>query len=280
MTLLRRAGTPGLDGVTVSVDPATEPADLGGPGWHWISFEARTLAQGATLRRPGDAREAALIVLEGSVRLQADGRTYGEVGSRASVFEPVPAPVLLISPGTSVELEALSACHVAIAAAPAGDLRLSRLIEPETMRVESRSSGRTARTVRHLLPPDAEAGRLILVEVITPGGNWSSYPPHKHDVEDQPRESLLEELYHFRFSKPQGFALQRVYTTDRSLDEALAPGDGDVVLVPRGYHPVGAAAGYDCYYLNVMAGPTRLWHFTIDPDHTWLMDWDPGSSQQ
>ena len=189
----------------------------------------------------------------------------------------MPAAVVLVEPGAPLEIEALGPARIAIAAVPAGDLRETRLIEPASMRVEARGSGNTARTVRHLLPPDASAGRLILVEVLTPGGNWSSYPPHKHDTEDQPRESLLEELYYYRFAKPQGFASQRVYTTDRSLDETLTPMDGDAVLVPRGYHPVGVPAGYDCYYLNVMAGPTRLWHFTLDPDHAWLMDWDPNA---
>jgi 5-deoxy-glucuronate isomerase len=113
--------------------------------------------------------------------------------------------------------------------------------------------------------------------VVTPGGNWSSYPPHKHDTNDPPRERQLEELYYYRFRRPRGFAFQRVYTADRSLDEAITPMDGDAVLVPRGYHPVGVPAGYDCYYLNVMAGPIREWRFTIDPDHEWLMDWNPNA---
>jgi 5-deoxy-glucuronate isomerase len=281
MTSLHRvAAEPGLDGSTISVDPAGEPPGLGGSGWSWISFSAHRLTPGATIRRPGDEREVAVVVLEGSVRIAAGGRDYGEVGNRTSVFEAVPAPVLLVSPGVAFEVEARTPTSVAIAAAPGGELRETRLIEPSTMRVEVRSSGQTERTVRHLLPPEAAAGRLILVEVLTPGGNWSSYPPHKHDVEDQPRESLLEELYYYRFARPQGFAFQRVYTGDRSLDEALTPMDGDVVLVPRGYHPVGVPAGYDCYYLNVMAGPTRLWHFTIDPDHDWLMDWAPGNQSR
>ena len=273
--LLRRAGFPGIDGATVRVDPSTEPAGLGGVGWHWISFAAHELVPGATLSRSGDDREVGVVVLEGSVRLRAGGRVFGEVGSRASVFEPIPAPVLLVEPGASLEIAALSPARIALAGAPGGDLRTTRLIESSSIRVEARGSGQTARTVRHLLPPDAAAGRLILVEVVTPGGNWSSYPPHKHDVEDQPRESQLEELYYYRFAQPQGWAFQRVYSADRSLDEAATPMDGDAVLVPRGYHPVGAPAGYDCYYLNVMAGPTRLWHFSVDPDHAWLMDWDP-----
>jgi 5-deoxy-glucuronate isomerase len=275
--LLRRAAAPGADGATVTIDPSTESDGLGGVGWRWIAFSAHELASGAMVNRPGDLREVGLIVLEGTVRVRAGGRVFGEVGSRASVFEPISAPVVLVEPGVSIAIEALGAARIAFAAAPGGDLRETRLIEPASMRVEARGSGQTERIVRHLLPPEAAAGRLILVEVLTPGGNWSSYPPHKHDVEDQPHESQLEELYYYRFAKPQGFAFQRVYTADRSLDEALTPMDGDVVLVPRGYHPVGAPAGYDCYYLNVMAGPTRLWHFTLDPDHAWLMDWNPSA---
>jgi 5-deoxy-glucuronate isomerase len=120
------------------------------------------------------------------------------------------------------------------------------------------------------------AGRLIAVEAYTPGGHWSSYPPHKHDTDDPPRESQLEELYFYRFARPTGFAFQRVYTADGSLDETMTATDGDVILVPRGYHVVGAAAGYSTWYLNVMAGPRRVWRFTVDPDHAWLMDWDPG----
>jgi len=161
-----------------------------------------------------------------------------------------------------------------VAGAPGGRVHRTALVRPEAIYVESRGEGQTARRIHHLLPPTAEAGRLIAFEVFTPGGNWSSYPPHKHDTEDPPTEARLEEIYFYRFAKPQGFAFQRVYTPDGALDESLAPGDGDIVLVPSGFHPVAAAAGYDCYYLNVMAGPNRVWNFTLDPDHAWLMNWD------
>jgi 5-deoxy-glucuronate isomerase len=275
--LHRRASSPGPGGVTIRVEPATEPADLGGAGWHWISFSAHALEAGASIARPGDDREVGVVVLEGSVRAEAGGRSFGEVGSRASVFEPMPPPVLLVEPGRPIEIAALGRATIALAAAPGGDIKTTRLIEPAAMRVEARSAGQTARTVRHLLPPEAPAGRLIIVEVLTPGGNWSSYPPHKHDTNDPPRECLLEELYYYRFRRPQGFAFQRVYTRDRSLDESITPMDGDAVLVPRGYHPVGLPAGYDGYYLNVIAGPIREWRFTLDPDHEWLMDWDPNA---
>jgi len=115
--------------------------------------------------------------------------------------------------------------------------------------------------------PDFPADRLHVVEVWTPGGNWSSYPPHKHE-HDVDGEAQLEETYYYRLRDPgRGFAIQRVYTTDRSLDESVAARDGDLVLVPRGFHTVSAPPGYEVYYLNVMAGPRREWKVTFDPDH-------------
>jgi 5-deoxy-glucuronate isomerase len=119
---------------------------------------------------------------------------------------------------------------------------------------------------------DRPAESLLVTEVLTPGGNWSSYPPHKHDTDNLPSESYLEETYYHRTARREGFAVQMVYTDDRSLNEALQLRDGDVVLVPRGYHPVVAGPGYDLYYLNVMAGPHRRWLVTTDSDHRWQVD--------
>ena len=132
-------------------------------------------------------------------------------------------------------------------------------------------NGSNARHIRNVLPEDAEAESLLVVEVITPGGHWSSYPPHKHDRDALPDESYLEETYYHRLKPAQGFAFQRIYTDDRSLDETLTVSDGDVVLVPKGYHSSPRAHGYELYYLNVMAGPKRVWRFHNDPAHEWLM---------
>ena len=258
-------------------DGATQRLTAADAAWDWIGFSAHRLAPGQAIERPGDGQEVGVVVVEGHVAIQAGASRFPSVGSRASVFEGPPAPVVLVVAGEPVAIQAATAATVLVASAPAGDPVATRLIEPATMRVEERGHGQTARRIHHLLPPDQPASRLILVEVFTPGGNWSSWPPHKHDTEDQPRESRLEELYYYRFERPQGFALARVYSADRDLDQAMAPMDGDVVLVPRGFHPVGMPAGYDGYYLNVMAGPTRLWNFTLDPDHAWLMDWSPAA---
>jgi 5-deoxy-glucuronate isomerase len=270
-TLLRRAIAPAPD------DGATQRITTRDAGWRYVEFVAHSLGRGQGFHRSPDEQEVAVIVQEGAARVRVGRTAFGSVGSRTGVFEGPPAPVVLAQPGQELEVSAESDAAVLVASAPGGEVRRTALVDPGSMRVEHRGEGSTARTVHHLLSPDAEAGRLILVEVFTPGGNWSSYPPHKHDTEDQPRESYLEELYYYRFARTQGFAFARVYTADRALDESMAPGDGDVVLVPRGYHPVGMPAGYDGYYLNVMAGPTRLWHFTLDPDHAWLMNWDPAA---
>ena len=220
-------------------------------------------------------KELAVIVLEGHADVVAGGRSYPDLGSRATVFDGVPPPVLLLEPGTTVEIESRTEATIIIADAPEAEARHTRLIEPGDIHVETRGSGITERTIHHLLPPNEPAGRLILFEVFTPGGNWSSYPPHKHDTEEPPREAYLEELYYYRFKRPEGWGFARVYTPERDLDASFAPVDSDVLLIPRGYHPFGAPAGYDAYYLNVMAGPNRAWHFTVDPDHAWLMNWDP-----
>jgi 5-deoxy-glucuronate isomerase len=255
-----------------AIDPASA-------GWEYIDVAAYRLRPGQRVARPADDRERLVLVLEGHARVQVGADDLGSIGSRTTVFDGPPAPVILVAPGTPVGLVAETDALVIVAAAPGGPVEVTRLIAPHDVLVEVRGSGQTERRIHHLLPPGGEAGRLIAFEVFTPGGNWSSYPPHKHDTEDPPVEARLEELYFYRFAKPQGFAFQRVYTSDGTLDEAMTPRDCDLVLVPRGYHPVGAPAGYDCYYLNIMAGPNRAWHFTIDPDHAWLMDWNPAAPQ-
>ena len=265
--LLRRAAAPGPDGLIVAVDP-------GSAGWEFAELAIYRLHPEQRATRQVDGRERLVLVLEGRAAVRAGEIDFGVVGSRQTVFDGPPPPVILVEPGRALEVTAVTDTLVAVAAAPGGPVQRTTLIQPEDILVEERGSGQTARRIHHLLPPAAEAGRLIAFEVFTPGGNWSSYPPHKHDTENPPIEARLEEIYFYRFALPQGFAFQRVYTPDLTLDESLAPGDGDIVLVPAGFHPVGAAAGYDCYYLNVMAGPNRAWNFTLDPDHAWLMNWD------
>jgi 5-deoxy-glucuronate isomerase len=263
--LLRRAALPDSTGRIVAVDPASA-------GWTYLGLAVHRLRPDQSLHRVPDDREVLVLVLEGRAGVRAGERDFGVIGSRASVFDGPPPPVVLAGPLTPIEVIARSEALIAVASAPAGPVQRTALIGPAEIRIETRGSGRTERRVHHLLPPEVDAGRLIVFETFTPGGNWSSYPPHKHDTEDPPNEAQLEEIYFYRFAAPAGFAFQRVYTPDRAIDESLAPGDGDLVLVPAGYHPVAAAPGYACYYLSVMAGPNRTWNITVDPDHARLTD--------
>jgi 5-deoxy-glucuronate isomerase len=187
-----------------------------------------------------------------------------------------------LPPRTSFTLTAATGgrgAEVALCFAPARTGATARLLPGSAITPETRGSGACERVVHPILMGAAEneAESLLVTEVLTPAGNWSSYPPHKHDRDALPEESYLEETYYHRIDPPQGFVVQRVYSDDRSLDETLAVRDGEVVLVPRGYHPVGAPAGYRSYYLNVMAGPHRTWVFHNDPDHEWLLTASPAA---
>ncbi len=237
-------------------------------GWTYVGFETYRLPAGASVARHQEGREACLVLVSGHARIRAGGQDFGRIGGRASPFDGSPWSVYVpAGAGWQVESEG---CELAVCTAPADGHLPARLIPPEAVGEETRGKGTNIRHVRNILPVSAAAESLLVVEVITPGGHWSSYPPHKHDVNDPPRETALEETYYHRLQRPGGFAVQRVYTDDRELDETIAVGDGDVVLVPRGYHPVGAPHGYDLYYLNVMAGPVRDWKFTMAPEHAWL----------
>ena len=239
-------------------------------GWRYVGFETRSLKKGARSELETGEREVCAVILSGKARIAADGFDSGVIGERRNVFDGLPWSVYL-PPHTHATIEAASDCEVALGSAPATGRLKARVIRPDDVEAFIRGKGSNARFIRNILPEAAEAESLLVVEVITPAGNWSSYPPHKHDRDALPDESYLEETYYHRLRPPQGFAFQRVYTDDRSLDETLTVGDGDVVLVPRGYHPVGAPHGYDLYYLNVMAGPKRVWRFHNDPAHEWLM---------
>jgi 5-deoxy-glucuronate isomerase len=246
-------------------------------GWTHVGFRAIRLAAGERETITTGARELCLVVLSGRVDVTVGGICYAGLGTRGSVFDPV-SPAAVYVPGqTRVEIDAAGATEVALCTAPADTQhRDVRVIDPQTMRRSVRGQGSNTRHICDILPhDDPTAAHLLVVEVITPAGHSSSYPPHKHDVEAPPGETQLEETYYHRLNPPQGFAFQRVYTDDRSLDEACAVENHDVVMVPRGYHPVVAPHGYDLYYLNVMAGPNRFWVFRNDPAHEWMLNKPP-----
>ena len=233
-------------------------------GWRYVGFEVVHLEPGDAWRRETGDREACLVWLAGACNVETEGLRWRDVGGRRDVFDG-PPQALYVPPRAWVKLVATLRTEIAVGYAPAKTGAKARRLTQA--RVEIRGAGAMERRIHHILMGDEEAEALLVTEVLTPAGHWSSYPPHKHDENAPPRETQLEETYYHRLRDERGFALQRVYTADRSLDEAVAARDGDLVLVPRGYHTVSAAPGYDLYYLNVMAGPVRRWCVTFDPDH-------------
>jgi 5-deoxy-glucuronate isomerase len=261
--LLVRKHAPDAAGTVLEVTPQSA-------GWDHVGFRVVELAAGQAAQGGAAGREACLVVLSGTADISVGDARFLGLGGRASVFEDK-APGAVYAPGGAAwTVTAATAVELAICTAPATGAGTPREIAAAAMSREVRGVGTNTRHVRNILPETEPAESLLVVEVITPGGNWSSYPPHKHDTSTPLEETALEETYYHRLNPPQGFAFQRVYTDDRSLDQTMAVEDGDVVMVPRGYHPVGAPHGYDLYYLNVMAGPKRQWIFRNDPAHDWI----------
>jgi 5-deoxy-glucuronate isomerase len=261
--LLLKSHAPDASGLVHRVTPESA-------GWTHVGFELWRLQPGQRLERPAGERETCLVLLGGRAEIAAGRQVWEDVGSRAGPFDGKPASVYLpwhlpwaVTARGEVEL--------AVCTAPGGGDYQARLIPPEAVVASTRGRASNTRHVHDILPEGAPAHSLLVVEVITPGGCWSSYPSHKHDQDNLPEESQLEEVYYHRFNPPQGFGFQRVYTDDRTLDVAMAIEDGDLTLVPKGYHPCAAAHGYDLYYLNVMAGPKRTWKFNTEKAHRWLL---------
>jgi len=262
MSLLVKAKRSGREIVSVTPQSA---------GWKYVGFAAYRLGPGETITLATDALERCIVVLRGTVSVRAADSSWTEIGERESVFEARSPYAVYVPQRTAASVMAHSATEIGVASAPGASERAPRLIEPGSMKRFSRGTGANTRYVCDILPESEPADHLLVVEVVTPSGHSSSYPPHKHDTDNLPVESSLEETYYHRLKPAQGFAFQRVYTDDRSLDESLAVEDHDVVMVPRGYHPVVVPYGYDSYYLNVMAGPSREWHFKNDPVHEWML---------
>jgi len=237
-------------------------------GWTYLSFRTVWRKPDDELAGQTGNEETALIWLGGT----ADVDGFGDVGEREDVFSGKPW-ALLLPPAANYRLRARTPLHLAIVSAPAESTLPPRLIRPNDVRVEIRGKGVTERRIHWIVSEKDAAARLLLVEVLTPAGHWSTYPPHKHDEDKAGVERALEELYYYRFNPEQGFAFQGIYTKSQDLNVSIRARNDDLVLVPRGYHVVSAAPGYDCYYLNAMAGAVREWLFTTDPDHQWLMDW-------
>jgi len=260
--LVRGADVP--EGDLVSIAPS-------GQAWRYIRFRATRLRTDGIIRGETADNEMVLVVISGSVHVASPEGSWKNVGQRADPFSGPPSAVYLPS-STSYEIVAASHAEIAICKAPGPKPYPARRIELDTDAGYVRGEGHAQRRIYNILMDEDGANSLFLTEVITFPGNWSSYPPHKHDTDNPPVESQLEELYYYRAQPQQGFAFQRIYTESGDLDEMITAHNTDVVLVPRGYHVCAAAAQYSIYYLNVLAGPKHVYHMTFDPAHAWIKE--------
>jgi 5-deoxy-glucuronate isomerase len=228
------------------------------------------LAAGERFERAG-GDEVCAVVLGGTIDVAAGGSPLGRTGGRGDVFDG-PGDAVYVPPSSALSLVAVTDAAVAVAAAPidGGQPGPARLIRPADQRTAQAGAGNWKRTVRTVLGPEDAAGRLIVGETINPPGNWSSYPPHKHDRQAPPEEVALEEVYFYRLRPEQGFGVQLLYEDNH--ERARIVRDGDAVAIRSGYHPVVAAPGYALYYLWVLAGEGRVLTPYFDPRHAWVLD--------
>jgi 5-deoxy-glucuronate isomerase len=261
--------------VVVEVTPANA-------GWDTINFQVRRLPAGKSWVFQTGGNELALVMLSGTVDIASNRGAWQHVGSRPHVFAGLPY-ALYLPPHTAFTVTAVTACEFAVTWVAAAADHAPVLITPAEVTVEIRGGDHATRQINQMLPPGFPCERLVLVEVYTPGGNWSSYPPHKHDVHVADAagnivQADLDETYYYKIDRPEGYAIQRVYTDADSplqqagypIDAAVIARNDDVVLIPEGYHPVSSPVGYTTYYLNVLAGSAQSLAAVDDPAFAWV----------
>jgi len=232
-------------------------------GWRYVGFSVYHLKAGEIAKESTFDKEVILVMIEGKAALTAANQDWGELGERMNVFEKTPPHCLYLPNDSSWQATATTDCVIAVCSAPGKNGHKARLIGPDGISLTERGKGTNTRHINNIAMENEDyCDSLLVTEVFTPPGHWSSYPSHRHDEDDYPRITYLEETYYHRLNPQSGFGVQRVYT------------DGDVVLVPRGHHPCGAPYGFEMYYLNVMAGPLRKWRFVPAPEVEWIMERD------
>jgi len=243
--------------------------------WHYVGFDLYKLSPGQSAKGSTGEREVIIVLVEGRAHLKSSGKDWGVLGDRMSVFEKTSPHCLYLPCDNEWEAEASTNCVLAVCSAPCKKNHDPRLVGPDNIKLTKRGKGVNTRYINNIAMEDVDiCDSLLVTEVYTPAGNWSSYPSHRHDEDDFPRITYLEETYYHRLNPENGFGFQRVYTDDRLLDVAIPVEDGDVVLVPKGHHPCGAPYGFEMYYLNVMAGPIRKWRFLPAPEVEWILEKD------
>jgi len=244
-------------------------------GWQFLNFQARLMKKGETWTGSTQDNEYGIILLSGNYSVITDKGTWQTVDGRKNVFSGI-AHTLYLPRHTSFELTAESEwLDIAYGWCETDKDFPAVFKRPEKSAIEIRGGDNATRQINSLIEPGFGCHRLVSVEVYTPSGNWSSFPAHKHDervIDDsgQVKEACLEEVYFYKIDKPQGFAIQQIYSADRSLDEIAVAHNNDIVLVPKGYHPVVAGHGYNVYYLNFLTGSDQSLANSDDPDHKWI----------
>ncbi len=245
-------------------------------GWEHLNMAARRLNTGQTWSANTGEYEYAHVILGGVCRVRTSRGNYERVGKRKDVWSGMPHAVYLPR-RTDFEIEALTdgfevaSCRVATDR----DYPAQQVSLGANTPVEFRGGGNASRQINGILPPGFNCHRIVAVEVYTPPGNWSSFPPHKHDVHREDAngnllEADLEEIYFYKINPPEGFAYQRVYNDSHSIDAVMMAGNHDIVLVPEGYHPVVGMPGYQTYYLNFLAGSAQSLANVDDPAYSWV----------
>ena len=241
-------------------------------GWEHLHFAARRLKRGEQWQASTRDFEYGLVILGGVCSVQSSRGDWARIGRRPNVFSGMPHALYLPAQTAFTVTAVNEELDFACGWCKSEGNHPPQLVTPDQVAIEIRGGGNATRQINSIFPPGFNCHRLVAVEVYTPPGNWSSYPPHKHDVHrvdaaGQLIEADLEEIYFYKLDKPQGYAVQRVYTADLRLDETMVARDSDVVLVPEGYHPVASAHGYTTYYLNFLAGSAQSLANTNDPKH-------------
>jgi 5-deoxy-glucuronate isomerase len=277
------------DNLVIHPDPAADPDVIvevmpESAGWDTIHFQVRRLVADQSWSFHTGDHELVLVALGGTLNVVSDHGQWTGLGKRAHVFAGLPT-ALYLSRHTALTITAVTDCEFAVAWTATDTDFAPRLITPADVDIEIRGGDHATRQINRMLPPGFPCQRLVVVEVYTPGGNWSSYPPHKHDVHTVAADGTLlqadlDEIYYYKIDRPEGYALQRIYTdADSPLHKAGYPIDvvvmarnNDVVLIPEGYHPVSSPVGYTTYYLNVLAGSAQSLAAQDDPDYAWIKD--------
>jgi len=234
-----------------------------------IEIDMLKLKAGESYTYSEKDKEYALILLGGRCNVTGDGLDYSNVGKRQNVFDG-PATALYIPRNRKFTVTAETELAVAVCKSPAEKDFEPALVKPEDVVIKDLGKPGWQRQAHFIVDERIDANLIYVGEAFVEGGQWASFPPHKHDEDKMPAEGILEEIYYFEFDKPTGFGIQKVYTSDGSIDETYTVKNGDFVEIPKGYHPCCCAPGYKCYYLWIMAGKNRGFFMSTDPDHVWL----------